>query len=553
MNDTEVEKNDSRTFRKVLVLSFVGVVCICVLGIISLKVYLGTPYASSLLSRTLTSYLHQPVRVAGLHITGGSIYLTGVSLGNPSDVPPGNLAEVASIIIAPNWGDLLRGRRRLRLIAFEGPKLFLLKSGTGVWNFSRLQSLFSAGKPAGSELLIERFVVKDGVFQVNGQGAKGISLQLFNLATKGSGDAKIKLSFEDAARNNYTVTGIARPGPKPVLDLTLAAPALSLNRLAEMLKLKNSPFYGESNGSLRVTATLHDGLLRAAGRLDSGRFLPTIPGKSFPLNGSVTFAVAYDLGTDEARLESLSVVAGNLMRGYASGTIARVRSERRFAVDIGIDGMDLAALAFLLPEGERRKTELGGTLQRTEFHVSGTGRQGLTDATGALVLKGCYLRRNGKLFFKALSSQAGIFRVSDGFLVKGRLYQGGNRGSALLGDLQAPFEMMLSQRLKLIRGGVPSLAADVMGVAVTGRLGYRAASSDPFTFALQSLRANFSSLHQLPGKQDLQITSGSGSFAVEGSGRGARDFTATATARVSNMRGARGGTHFGIKDGAVDS
>ncbi|MDD2583076.1 MAG: AsmA family protein, partial [Desulfuromonadaceae bacterium] len=42
-------------------------------------------------------------------------------------------------------------------------------------------------------------------------------------------------------------------------------------------------------------------------------------------------------------------------------------------------------------------------------------------------------------------------------------------------------------------------------------------------------------------------------FAVEGSGRGARDFTATATARVSNMRGARGGTHFGIKDGAVDS
>lgn len=553
MNDTEVTNNKSRTYRKFFVLGFGGAVCICVIGIVSLKIYLGTPHASSLFSRTLTSYLHQPVRVAGLHIKGGSIYLTGVSLGNPPDVPPGNLVEMDSVAIAPNWGDFLRGRRSFRLIALEGPRLYLLKSGTGVWNFSRLWNLFSTGKPAGSELLIDQLVVKDGLFQINGQGAKGISLNLYNLATKGSGNAKIKLSFEDAVQNKYTVTGIARPGPKPALDLTLAAPSLSLNRLAGMLKLKNGSFTAESNGSLHVIAALHDGRLLSRGRFDFSRFSLPFPGRELPVTGSVTFAATYDLVADEARLESLSVTVGNLMRGHASGTIAKVRSDRRFAVDIGIDAMDLAALAFLLPEGERRKTELGGTLQLTELHVSGMGRQGLTDATGALALKDCYLRRDGKLFFKTLNSQAGISRVPEGFLVKGRLSQGGNRGSALLGNLQAPFEMMLSQRLKLIRGDVPSLTADVMGAAVTGHLGYRATAAAPFSVALKVPAASFSSLHHLPGNPDLQLISGSGSFSVEAAGRGARDFTATATARVSNMRGAQGGTRFGIKNGAVDS
>lgn len=151
MSNTENGKDSIGTSRKLLIRSFLLTASVCILGIISLKIYLGTEHASSLLSSTLTSYLHQPVRVTGLHTRGGSIYLTGVSLGNPPDLPPGNLVEVDSIVIAPDWGALLTGRRSLRLIALEGLRLDLMKSSAGVWNFSKLQRLFSEkNQPAGS-------------------------------------------------------------------------------------------------------------------------------------------------------------------------------------------------------------------------------------------------------------------------------------------------------------------------------------------------------------------------------------------------------------------
>lgn len=553
MSDTETGKNSIRTSRKLLIRSFLVVVCFCTLCIISLKIYLGTPHASSLLSKTLTSYLHQPVRVNGLHTAGGSIYLTGVSLGNPPDVPPGNLIEVDSIVIAPNWGALLTGRRSLRLIALEGLRLDLLKSRTGVWNFSRLQSLFSDKKSAGKELFIEQFVVKAGVLKVNGQGAKGISFHLFNLATKGSRNAQIKLSFEDAARNTYTATGTTRPGPTPAFDLVLAAPSLSLNRLAGLLKLKNSPLPEESNGSLLVAATLQNGRVRATGRLDFRRFSVSIPSRTLPVTGSIAGTAAYNIQTDEASLESLTVTADNLMRGHAAGTIAKLRSERRFAIAIGIDELNLAALTFLLPEVERRKVAIGGTLRSTEFRISGTGSQGLISANGLLMLQDGSLERGGQLFFKALNSTVTISKVPGGFLAKGTLTQGETRGTSLLKTLRAPFEIALSHQLKLLKAGIPSLTANVMGLAVNGQLGYNGALPAPFNVALRIPTAMFSSLHHLPEKLHLKIASGSGSLALKAAGQGPRDFTATAAAQVAAVRGIRGGTRFGIKSGGVDS
>ncbi|MBW4056659.1 MAG: AsmA family protein [Proteobacteria bacterium] len=553
MNDTAAGKNRYRTVRKLLIRSFLVVVCLCTLGVISLKIYLGTPHASSLLSRTLTSYLHQSVRVTSLHTAGGSLYLTGVSLGNPPDLPPGNLAEADSIIIAPNWGALLTGRRSVRLIAFEGLRLNLQKNSAGIWNFSKLQHLFTDKKTAGTELFVGQLVVNNGAIQINGRGAKGISLQLLNLATKGSNNARIKLSFEDAARNNYTVTGTTRPGPRPAFDLTLAAPSLSLDSLAGLLKQKNTPLSGESNGSLQVTAVLQDGLLRAGGSLDFSRLLVPFRKRALPVTGSVTFAAVYTINTDEARLESLSVTAANLMKGHASGTITRVSSERRFAGDIGIDELNLAALTLLLPEAERAKTVLGGTLRSTELRVSGSGSQGLTSARGAVMLKNCSLEREGQLLFTALAGTANFSRVPDGFLVKGKLFQSETRSAALLETLQAPFEITLSRRLKLLKGEIPSLTANVMGLAVDGRLGYSAAVPAPFSAALRISAARFSSLHHLPEKLHLQLASGSGSLDLEAAGRGIRDFTAAATARVSAVQGTRSGTRFGIKTGVVDS
>ena len=63
----------------------------------------------------------------------------------------------------------------------------------------------------------------------------------------------------------------------------------------------------------------------------------------------------------------------------------------------------------------------------------------------------------------------------------------------------------------------------------------------------------FSQLRNLPEKLKLQLTSGSGSLDLKGEGRGPRDFTATAAARVATVEGKRAEKRFGIKSGAVDS
>lgn len=552
MHDTAIKKNKFRTARKLLLRSFLAVVFLGILAAISLKIYLETTQASSLLSKMLTSYLHEPVSVTGLHMKGGSVRLTGVSLANPPGFLPGNLAEVDAITVTPDWWSFLRGRQSLRLVSLERPRIYLLKNATGVWNFSGLQHLFTDKKTVGRELLVKQLVVKDGVFQLDGQGANGISLHLFNLATKGSSNAEIKLAFEDAAKNHYTVTGTTRLGPKPALDLTLAAPSLSLNRLAGIL-LKNTHSVDENDGSLLVTAVLQDNRLRAAGKLDFSRFQVPFPQAAPTVTGAITFAADYDLNTDEVRIESLSAKADNLMVGHASGTISRLRSERRFAADINIDELNLAALMFLLPEKERQKTIVGGMLGVTDLYISGSGSRGLTSAKGSIVLKNCSFERDGQLLFRALNSTAVITMLPNGFRTKGVVSQANTRGTAMLENLQAPFDIVMSNRLKVLKAEMPSLTAKVMGLAVTGRLGYVAAAPAPYSVKLLIPKADFSSLHNLSEKFDLPIASGSGSLVFEATGRGPMDFTATASARVAALRLKLSGYRFGMKGGVVDA
>jgi len=553
MSEPKTGNNSSRTGRKILLRSLLALAAICFLTIISLKIYLQTTHAAAFLSEKLTAYLHQPVRIAGLRTVGSSLYLAGISLGNPSDFSPGNLVSIDSLVIVPNWSALLLGRRSLRSVTLEGLRLDLLKNSAGVWNFSGLQRLAGNNKAAGKELQIEKLAVKTGAFQVNGQGIKDISFQLFNLATKGSQKAELQLSFEDVVRNGYTLSGTARPGASPAFDLTLTAPKISLDRLTGLLQLKSNPLPEGSNGSLQLTAALENGQVRTAGKLDFRQGSVSAPRGTLSLTGSINIKASYALQADEFSLESLAITVKDLVSARVAGTVARVRSERRFAFSGDIDELDLAALLVLLPEAERRKTVIGGRLRSSEFRLSGTGSQGLSSATGLLTLADGSLQRDGQAYFKGLSSRVTIARVADGFLVKGTLSQEKTRGPALLETLQAPFEMLLSPKLKPLKAGIPALNARVTGIAVNGRFGYSAAAAAPFNLDLRLPTVQFSNLRNLPEKLKLQLTSGSGSLDLKAAGRGPRDFTATASAEVMNVGGKRADSRFGIKSGTVDS
>jgi hypothetical protein len=553
MGTTETAKRMIRPARKLLLRVLLVVVCVVIACALSLEIYLNSSHAPAVISRMLTDYLHQPVRVAALHTKGGVFSLTGVALTNPPGALPGNLCEVDTIAIAPNWGDILIGRRSLRLLSLTGLRVDLHKNNAGVWNFTELQRVLASKKPSANEMFIGQFVVKGGSILINGQGAQGLSLKLSNLTTKGSNAAGIKLSFEDAVRNKYTLSGQARPGKDPAFDLTLSAPSLSLNGLARMLKLKNSSLLSNSSASLYMTAALHAGQLRVRGGVDFNRVPLQLIKKTRSVTGKLELAAGYDSSTDQARLESLSLVLNDLVAAHASGTVDKLRTERRFRVDLGVNKVDLTTLAFLLSEAEQGKTAFGGTLSSIGIHLAGDKKGGLTSAQGALMLRGASLERDGRLLFKGLTTPLSISKMGSGFLARGKLSQEGAADTGLLEDLDAPFDITLSNKLKLIKARIPVLTAKVMGLAVAGRLEIEPAVLNPFSTALRISVASFSHVPLIVEKPDMKIGAGSGFLSLEAVGRGVQDFSATAAVRLAAVRGTRGASRFGIKNGSVDA
>jgi hypothetical protein len=530
----------------------VGVLLLAGFCLLGLEIYLATPLPAAQLSRLLTSYLQQPLHVSGLHRGGGTLYLTGVTLANPADISPGNLLEADSIAIAPQWGEFLFGRRSFREITLSGIRLDLRKNSAGLWNFSRLQELFAGKKPSGAELLIGRLVVREGALRVSGQVVKGISLQLANLSSRGAGSAGIQLSFQDPARNRYTLSGKARPGPDPAIDLTLAAPEFSIANLAGLLQPKNRALPPGGRSNLQVKAALQKGQLQLKLSLNYIRLPLRIGQRSLPLTGSLTVAAAYDSSTDAARLESLRLTANDLISLHASGSAAALRGARRFAVAIAIDQFDLAVLNQLLPEVEARKSLIGGRLGGSEFRLTGNGK-GLTAALGTLRLRDGTLERAGQLLIQGLDSNLKLTRVTAGFLARGRLTVQKPGGRALLEALEAPFALRISPRMELLAAEMPSLSATLMGLALDGRFGFQAAAPLPFTFALRIPSASFTALQPLLKKAGVRLTSGSGSLSLEGTGRGTGDFTATLNSRLATLQGGREGRRFGLKNAAAET
>lgn len=523
------------------------------LAVFALKVYLDTPHAAALLSRLLTTRLHQPVSIARVHTAGGSFILNGISVANPAGMFPGNLVEADSLTIAPSWADLLLGRRHVRRLALSGLRLDIRRTAAGVWNFSELHKRFSATKPAGEELFIDQFSLSNGALLVNGQGVTGVALRLSNLSTKGSGDARIELSFEDAVRNRFTISGAARPGSAPAFQLALAAPSLSFSGLYGMLNRKADPLLDGLNGGLTMTANLQDRELRVAGKLEFTR-TPLHSASTVPsIAGSLNFAATYDTARDEAHLDEMKLTVNDLIRAYATGAVDSLKHDRRFRVEIRFERVELAGLAALLPESERRKTIIGGAVSGTSLQLSGNGGQGVTRAVGMLQLRDGSFEREGQLYVKGLAANLAFSRAEAGFLVSGKLSSRGQSGRALLETLDAPLAITLSRRMRVIMAEMPALAASSRGMHVTGRLGFVPAASNPLTIALRMSVPTVSSLQPLVGKGSLRLVSGGGSLSLDATGRGLNDFNAAVTARVSGLQGAQGGREIGLKHAGVDS
>ena len=555
MSDAPQEKKMGRAARLLSRLT-VSVLCILLLIALSIRIYLATPYPASQLSRFVSSLLHQGFLVQSLEISGSTLILKGVRLENPAGFPQGSLVAADSVAVAPKWSDLLQGGQRFRLIALEGIKVNLEKNAKGVWNFAELQRLLAARKPSAesAETYVGKLVVRNGSFQVQGQGVRGISLQLFNLATKGSLDSQVALAFEDAAHNRYSLNGKARGGADTALDLTLTAPALSLKGVALLLKLKNPALFEEGKGALQVNAVLQKGELSTRGNFSfSGLQLPAAgaAGRGYPLKGGLHFAADYSSRTDTARLVSSTLTVQGLTELRAQGEVRGVQGQREFDLQLAMEEVDLAILNLLLPEQIRRELLVGGRLGCKSLRMAGDGKTGLKSADGTLQLRDGRLARAGQLLVAGLSGSIGVSRQDTAIVAKGRLSVSGAHDKALLEALDLPLTIAVTRKLRPIRADVPALSATVTGIPIRGRLSFDAGKANPINVSLGVTAASVTALNPLFKRQGVSASSGTLSATVEAAGKSAQELSATAKVQLSDLRGIRGKDAFAAKKGTI--
>ena len=550
MSDAAEEKQQRSSAGKYLLRFLMAVVCLIVLIALALCTYLASSLPARQVSRLLTSYLHQNLSIEQLQTSGGTLYLRGVRLDNPPGFSKGSMATADSVAVAPQWGKLLFGRQRFRVVTLDGLKIALEKNSNGVWNFAPLQQLLAAKKPTPTETYIKQFTLKDGAFRIDGQDVRGIDLQIFNLTTKGSHDSKIDLSFEDVAHNRFRLTGKGRAGTDPALDLNLSAPSLSLKEVATLLKLKNTALFEGGTGSLQVTAAFQKGELSGAGNFRFSQLRYSAAGKSYPLAGNLEFSADYSLSRDAVQLKSCLLKVNNLVQMHAVGTVQKVKKERDFVLDLGFDDFDLGALATMVPEQVRKNLVFGGRVGCQGLHLAGNGSR-VTDATGTLRLRDGMLARDGRLYVAGMTGTIGFSRIAAGVLAQGRLSLSGPHEKALLEALEMPFSLRISRQMKPLQAELPSLSAQVMGIAFTGKLAFDAAKESPLTASLKVPASRVAKLKPLWERYGLVADAGTASLTVDAVGKSLQQLAATVGVQLADFHGSRGGKALALEKGAV--
>jgi hypothetical protein len=552
MSEPEQIKERPTKAQKIAIAVVAAALCLALLVLLCSWIYLATPLPARHLSSFVTSYLHQDFKVDKLQKSGGTLILKGVRLANPAGFPRGNLAVADSVILTPQWGALLHGRQRYGLVALQGIRINLERNASGAWNYSQIQQLFAKKKPSREETYIKELSVKDGALKVEGEGVQGVNLKIFNFSTKGSLDSKLSLAFEDGARNRYLVNGKARGGNDPAVEVSLSAPSLSLKQVASVLKLKNPAAFQAGRGALEASATFHKGELTTTGDFSFTGISVPAPQQDYPVEGTLHFAANYSTESDSARLESCTLSVNDLMTVNATGNVRGVKGSRDFALYLAMEEADLGTLNVLLSEERRQHLFLGGRLRCDSLHVLGS-RNGLKSMVGTVQLIDGTLTRERRVLASGLNGTVGFFRKEGDILAKGKLYVPGRQQEALLEELNLPFGLTVSPKLKVVTAEVPALAARVMGIPVTGRLDFDAGRTSPLAAALKVPTVNLAApaVNAQLKRFDVHAASGTGSLSVTATGTGAQDVNGTAELQLAQFSGSRGKTALGVKKGAV--
>lgn len=550
MTDTTDQEKLRKSPHAILRYLAVSACLFLLIALYALKVYLSSPAAASRLSHLVASRLHHPFTIESLELSLQGITMKGVILGTPSGFPPRNMVKIDSVVLSPRWTEILRGRRSFALVSLDKPRIDLHRDSSGRWNFEPLRNRFATGKQ-GPGLAIARLAISNGTVAVNDRKVNAISLQLINIETKGTTDANLMLTFEDEAHDRFRLEGTVRPGKEPSYTLRLTAPRITLAAIPELIGKKPS-FPLSGTGSLLLNTAMNNSEVTADMRFSANNVPVDIVGRKLPLSGSVAIRGTYDRKLDQARIEKADISVDDLVRFHASGTLNRLKSQREFSIVAGIDQMDIARIAGLLPENMRKGLAVTGTIESSGFMISGSGRK-VTAASGAIALRDGSVSSGAETILRGVSGELAISPASAGFSAAVAVRQKETTVKDIFQGLAVKGTLLIDRRLKPLSATIHSISGKVTGIGFSGNASFIPGASTPVSAVLNIPETDLSAINHLPALRNAAIEGGRGSLALELKGSGIRKATGTVKVHVSKLLGMAGEKRFSIVNGTVVS
>lgn len=535
--------------RRSLLAIFLTLLCLPVLLFALLKLFLATSCPREQLSRVLTEYLGEKVDVAAVASSGGTLYLTGVTVASPPGFGKQGLARIGGVVLTPDWGDLIQGKRTIGRLSLEKMNLNLEKNRDGDWNFTRLQHLLASRKPSPKETVIRRLVLREGAVRIDGNEVRDISLEVSNLTAKGSLSSRLELACEDQMHNRYRVTGILRPGKDPALELSLSAPELHLLGLARKAKLERLPLGDRALGSLQIVLSFQRGQALGKGELRFDGVGPSSKGGRI-FAGSLTGAVEYDTIRDRGQVEGMTLSVDGLGKLHGSGFFGSVKKRAVFDLLVSSEPIRLDALQLFLPEPERTRTRMAGALRVDALHLLGEKGSGIREISGGVLFKDVSLERTGRTIFAGMDLRLNLTEKKGAIAGAGVLRQRGAGGAAVMQQFSGPVAIALTPQFKPVRVELPRFQGILYGIPLHGRLWWDRSRRDFVEGDVRLDRVALSAANPWLKKFGARIDKGmlTGGLIARGN---PRSIKATIDAKVEGVAGGTGGKRFAAKSGRI--
>lgn len=514
------------------------IIILLIAGVIILIVgYVTSPHAAAKLSTILSIKLDLPVTVTAIQLHGDTLSFQGITVSNPPGFAEKELASIERITVAPGWTGLLQGQGTLRKLDIAGARLNFHKTSNGAWNFEQLRKHLSGGT-GGAELFIEDLRISNSDILVNGRGLRGVALRLGNVATKGSADSTANLSFDDASGNNYRVSGSFRGGAAPKAEFSLEAPSLAL---ANLTKGDKRFAFSAGRGSLRLTAALLDGVVRAAIAATISDGAVTVrDGTSIPLSGSLQGNATYNLHQDLLTLDAMTLDLGKILKMGTSGNATRLKSGLQYDLALGVQRFDLAQIATLLPVLQNNKIKAAGTVTTGKLRIAGSAHDGVASIAGVIALRNLLLERNGRLLLTGIGTDMQIATVSNSIRLAGALTQEPAGGTPILESFRVPYAIFLSRALKPLSIDLAGFSARALGAPFSGNFTFRSTDKVPFILSL------LMPTHQFKERTygDFSVADGTAALSVKLTGASTTTFSGSAALSLANLHGNSKGEPF---------